>query len=409
MNLVKYNSEFGVNPVGFNNNGVICYFNSVLQSLLSCTSFVEKIENNTDTNNPMIKFLKELLYLHTELNKLLSQQKVELQRKVELQQKVELQRKVELQQKVDSQQANLSENADAENADAENASVENANIGNEDAENVSIGNPEVNDKDASDDSINDVKDKIQNMSILLWKVMVLVNKKKNKDFSFNGQQCASEGFNHLLGSIDEFSGIKNLFMHRYNTNLYCFDCSKWVSSVNNVSNVFVVNPELYMHQLDEFKQFDTKENNIFNELYNIDNLSKLNKYIIKQNSFVDKDYKCPKCNKKGEKYKLNYLVMIPEILVIMSKKYDNNLRKKEVLTEFPETLVFSGNNNNILTYTAVSQIEHSGNLNSGHYWSISKRRDGKWYMLNDSSVSESEFSPTKKTYMVFYHIVTLEK
>ena len=44
MNLEKYNSQLAVSPVGFRNTGVICYFNSVLQSLLSCTSFISKIK-----------------------------------------------------------------------------------------------------------------------------------------------------------------------------------------------------------------------------------------------------------------------------------------------------------------------------------------------------------------------------
>jgi ubiquitin C-terminal hydrolase len=358
MDLIKYNTEFSINPVGFHNNGVICYFNSVLQSLLSCTSFIEKVKHITNLNNPVIRFLNELIDLHMELTKL-----------------------------------DVNQNdKESENSDEEINTILELNEIKSD-----------NQTDAAQ-NINNIKKKIQMMGIILWKVMVLVNKKKNSDFSFNGQQCASEGFNHLLESIDEFTCIKNLFMHKYNTNLYCFDCSKWVSTVDNISNIFVVDPELYTHQLDEFKQFDIKENDIFNELYNISDLCKLNQYVIKQNSFVDKNYKCPKCNKIGEKYKLNYLVMIPEILVIMSKKYDNNLQKKEILTEFPETLMFSGNNNNILTYKAVSQVEHSGNLNSGHYWSISKRRDGNWYKLNDSSVCKSKFTPTKQTYMVFYHI-----
>jgi len=297
----------------------------MLQSLLSCTSFIEKVLAGSD-NNPVIKYLKELIKLHLELLK----------------------------------------------------------VDTEDEKNI--------------------KNKIQSMSVIIWKVMVLVNRKKNSNFAFNGQQCASEGFNHLLESIDECWDIKNLFTHRYNTNLYCFDCKKWVSSVDNIYNIFTVEPEMNVNQLEKFNEFDKKEESIFNKLYDIGELEKLNKYMIKQNSFVDADFKCPKCNNKGEKYKLNYLVMVPEILIVMSKKYDNNLEKKNINMDFPEHLSFKGNDE-ILKYGAVSQIEHSGNLNSGHYWSISKRKDGKWYILNDVNVSESEFKPTENTYMVVYHVL----
>ena len=324
MNLIAYDEELCIRPVGFNNNGVICYFNSMLQSLLSCTSFIDKIKN-TSTSNPVIKYLKELITLHMELLK-------------------------------------------------------------------------------SPDIDNVIKKRIHAMSIDIWKVMVLVNKKKNKDFTFNGQQCASEGYNHLMESIDDVFEIKNLFTHRYNTNLYCFDCSKWISSVNSINNIFTIDPELHVYQLDRFTAMDKFEENIFTELYNLCDLSDFNKYMIKQNSFVDADYKCPKCEKKGEKYKLNYLVMIPEILIVMAKKYDNNLKKKYIMTDFPKHLIFKGNNG-LLKYEAVSQIEHSGNLNSGHYWAISKRKNGKWYMLNDMTVNESEFKPTENTYIVVYHVI----
>lgn len=328
MDLIKYNENFCFTPIGFKNNGVICYFNSMLQSLLSCTSFIEKIIAEK-SNNPVITHLKELINLHLEL--LIKQNK-------------------------------------------------------------------------PDNNIEHINKRIYDMSIIIWHDMFLLNRQKNKNFNFNGQQCASEGFNNLINAIDECWSIRNLFTHRYNTNLYCFDCNKWVSSVNNVNNIFTIEPELEIKQLEKFSKFDEKENHIFNELYDLNNIGRLNKYMIKQNTFVDADYKCPKCNKKGEKYKLNYLVMIPEILIVMSKKYDNNLEKKNIMTDFPKYLLFRGNDG-ILKYEAVSQIEHSGNLNSGHYWSISKRKDDKWYILNDMNVSESEFKPTENTYMVVYHLL----
>jgi len=329
MNLEKYNSQLAVSPVGFRNTGVICYFNSVLQSLLSCTSFISKIkeEKLKHPSNTTLAEFNKLIDLYE-----------------------------------------------------------------------SLRNNE-NEKDIN----NLIISKIQQMSVSLWRTMAITNKQKNNNFSFNGQQCAGEGLNYLLDSMDEIKNIQSLFTHRYNANLYCFDCKKWVSKVNNTNNIFIVESNLHIHQLDEFKEFDKKEHEIFGKIYTPPNICKMNKYLIKQNTYVDKDYKCPKCEMKGEKYKLNYLVMIPEILVVMSKKYDNSMRKQNIFTDFPEKLSFSGNNGNILRYTAVSQIEHSGGLHGGHYWSISKRKDG-WYNCNDLSVSISQFKPTNNTYIVFYHL-----
>lgn len=42
--LIKYNPYYTVSPFGLNNTGVICYFNSMLQCLISCTSVLEKFD-----------------------------------------------------------------------------------------------------------------------------------------------------------------------------------------------------------------------------------------------------------------------------------------------------------------------------------------------------------------------------
>ena len=94
--------------------------------------------------------------------------------------------------------------------------------------------------------------------------------------------------------------------------------------------------------------------------------------------------------------------MAPEILIVLSKKY-NSKSKLNTFTEFTQFIEFNGTNG-ALKYEAVSQIEHSGGMNGGHYWCVSKRNDG-WYYLNDSSYVKKEFSVTNNTYIVFYHIV----
>ena len=109
------------------------------------------------------------------------------------------------------------------------------------------------------------------------------------------------------------------------------------------------------------------------------------------------------CKKKGEKYKINLLIMIPEILVIMSKKY-NTKEKIDIITEFPEHLVFDNTGGGIISYMAVAQIEHIGSKNSGHYWVICRRKGG-WFSINDMLISPSKFSPSSNTFMVFYHMI----
>lgn len=59
MSNIKYNPDLSPAPIGLPNTGVICYFNSFLQSLISCSSFIEVL-NNIKNPNPLCILLKRL-------------------------------------------------------------------------------------------------------------------------------------------------------------------------------------------------------------------------------------------------------------------------------------------------------------------------------------------------------------
>ena len=331
MSLVPYDIETEFTPFGFNNLGATCYFNAMLQSLLSCTSFTSELlkneENKKYNENPVARKLIELIKAALSLKESIS----------------------------DNHQEHL------------------------------------------------IKLNISNLSPDIWKEMVMFLCKKNgvKIQQFMaGQQCAGEGFHCLLESLDNCNAIQNIFLHRYKFMIYCDDCNKCVSTVDSMNNLFEVQPDLKTEQLEKFKRYDK----VCLEANSEYNNQEMNMFLAKQSGYVDKFYICPECKKDGEKYKISYLVMVPEVLVILSKKYTSE-RKLHINTEFPKTLEFAGlDSNTKLKYEAVSQIEHSGSLESGHYWAISRRNNG-WYKLNDNSVTKSEFNPTENTYIVFYHLV----
>jgi ubiquitin C-terminal hydrolase len=315
MDLVKYNKSLELPPFGFNNMGATCYFNAMLQSLFSCTAFIEELLNNKEeyNKNPITKYIIKIIELTRDLDR-------------------------------------------------------------------------TSDPDQSAE--------IAALSPRVWKEMVVYLCRKRQTSIgdiLSGQQCAREGFHCLLDALDEFRGIQNIFLHRYKTMVHCEKCNKWISDVDNMYNIFEVHPQLKTEQLEKFKQYDETEP------------ISMEKFLTKQSSYVDKDFTCTTCKDKSEKYNRNFLIMVPEILVVLSKKYTAGI-KLNVFTDFPEQLSFNGKNGTTLTYTAVSQIEHSGGLNGGHYWAISKRAGG-WFTLNDNGVSPAKFAPTKNTYIVFYHLV----
>jgi ubiquitin C-terminal hydrolase len=313
-----YSKKFELMPFGFHNMGATCYFNAMLQSLLSCTSFTQELIQNTNkyNNNPVAKKIIELIKLAT--TEITSKENTQLQEQLKM------------------------------------------------------------------------------YSPTIWQEMIKFVSIKNKisaDNFMKGQQCAREGFHYLMDSLEEFNDIRNLFLHRYKNMIHCFGCKKWVSDISSVCNLFEVQPDLKTEQLDIFKKYDSDETK-----------QTLNKFLIRQTSYVDKFYMCPNCKNKDEKYKITELVMIPEILVVLSKKYISN-HKLDIFTDFPKTMEFAKNNNDKLKYEAVSQIEHSGGLDGGHYWSVSRRKGG-WFNFNDNCYTSSTgFIPTNNTYIVFYHLI----
>lgn len=308
MTSIHYNKDFEISPFGFKNIGVTCYFNALIQSLLSCTSFTQKLIHKKEkySNNPVGKLLIELIEI------------------------------------------GINDNIDL-------------------------------------NTVRDYSPKI------LKKMVTMLHKKKNMSIHefMNGMQCAGEGYHYLLETLEEYQSIQNLFLHRYKSLIRCFNCKDWISKVECMYSLFEVEPGFKTEQLESFKK------------YHIDTPD-LNSYLSKQSSYVDNEFRCSRCNIKKERFRINVLVMVPEILVVMSKKY-NVEQKLNVYTEFPERMEFEGKDD-IMVYKAVAQIEHSGGRHGGHYWAICKRKDG-WYNLNDMSVVPSKFQPTNNTFIVMYNLI----
>ena len=319
----KYDSKYVPEPFGFRNLGATCYFNALLQSIISCSAFTKTLlkhkEEKEYKGNPVVCSLVQMAEV--------------------------------------------------------------------------MNNDEI--------PLEGKKKFFYNLAPTVWKAVFAKAMMRQDRVKFTpGQECAREGFHLFLEALEGLSEIQNLFLHRYQTLIFCQDCNKWVVNKECEYSLFEIQPTLISPQLVRFKDIDPN----YNKKQTLEN------FLKKQNSYVDEYFRCPDCKKVESKFQTTRLLMIPEILVVLSKKYDmRGLRKSHEVTEFPEGLNFEGKvedgrEQKSLKYDAVARIEHMGSMNGGHYNCHAKRKDGKWYLLNDSSVAEGSFTPTKNTYLVFYHI-----
>jgi ubiquitin C-terminal hydrolase len=271
-----YDNKFIPPASGLKNTGVICYFNSLLQGLLSCSSLNKYVIEHKTQNN-VVSSYREIL----------------------------------------------------------NKAFNNENY--------------------------------SNLSPKLWKSFIQIC--NNHKFG-RGQEDASEGLTLLLDSMNN-PEIDRLFEHRYQIITSCNNCNQTCSN-----------------QIDESFMIEIYESEIKN--------TNLNDYIISHNVEID-GYKCNFCNSVNT-IQNKKLSMLPEIIIVLFKKYD-----KKWNHNFPEILTFNSIYGK-MGYKLVSQTEHSGGRNGGHYWSHSLRNNGI-YNLNDTSCSKvNSFQKNNETYLLWYHI-----
>lgn len=136
-------------------------------------------------------------------------------------------------------------------------------------------------------------------------------------------------------------------------------------------------------------------------------------HLLKQVNALS-GFKCEKCAAAGRKvpaprtaFRLYEMRLIPPILVVLFNQYQGHRQRY-----FPQRFRVEGANKGVwLRYRQVAQIEHSGNLHSGHYWTRGLRRVQtivgpavQPHLLNDSQVSPGQgLMPTPSVYTVIYH------
>lgn len=116
----------------------------------------------------------------------------------------------------------------------------------------------------------------------------------------------------------------------------------------------------------------------------------------------EESWNCKKCKKKVTTKRKIRISKSPKNLIIHLKRFNTEiignkiyLKKNNTYVDYPET--FTKFNS---TYKLYSTICHSGNLNSGHYYTFNKINN-KWYLFNDSHISQKDLIK-ESSYLLFY-------
>lgn len=126
-------------------------------------------------------------------------------------------------------------------------------------------------------------------------------------------------------------------------------------------------------------------------------------------------YTCEKCNKKGETTKDVKIWTAPNYLIIHLKRFKQHPQgttKNSQLLDFPlkdlditQFISKDKEDANNYIYDLYAICQHSGSLDSGHYWASCKNLDGNWYNYNDTNVCKYNTTATLITsdaYILFY-------
>ena len=202
---------------------------------------------------------------------------------------------------------------------------------------------------------------------------------QNSIFYGYGQQDAHEFLVYLIDIINE-ELIKE---HKENPkNILGIDMDKLVNVILNTN----ISSIIYCEETSDKSKIKANENilslAIGNKPTNLEEC--LEKFQLIENLNGDRKWFNDKDNKYYDAYKRLYIKSYPKYLIIHFKRFNflNSSSKNNTLVEMHQQINL---NNDI--YKLRSIIFHMGNTGGGHYITIVNRND-KWYLCNDSSISE---------------------
>lgn len=136
----------------------------------------------------------------------------------------------------------------------------------------------------------------------------------------------------------------------------------------------------------------------------------LNNYF--DNDEIIKTWSCESCKKNGCS-KTIQAWDLPNYLIIHFKRFTNSGEKINTHIDFSiddlnltEWISDNKQDPNNYIYSLYAINYHSGNTQSGHYWSICKNLNNNWYIYDDANITKCKNTDnllTKDSYILFYY------
>lgn len=351
--MIPYNGELAPIPIGLNNTGVICYLNSFLQTLASCTAFIETVRANKE-------------YLHKTKTGIAIYKFV----------------------------ATITRNPSPPYSEIS-------------SEVLMALVADLRERRPNDRFGGGQESASETLTFLLEMMeppadMLVTGNQAGGDFT----DTAGSDFTDSSGNDSPVTikhEISNLFTNRFRCELHCKKCKAVVSTTteNSVNfNLFHIDrsPPKTSEEFSKAIRFHSS----ITEDYTCEKCPCWNcggKVVEKRGGPAI--WQCESCEavqKKCTAIRLYKLSLIPEIVFCMFNAYKNKVERY-----FPEEFRISSTDGGYMVYKLVGQIEHAGGLSGGHYWARGLRSGGNVFMLNDTGVTQSEFKNTANTYIVAYN------
>lgn len=132
---------------------------------------------------------------------------------------------------------------------------------------------------------------------------------------------------------------------------------------------------------------------------------------------LDIKYNCSSCHTKTNATKKLSILQFPNVLAIQLKRFKHNNQSVKIesfikfpmfinMNEFSTSYAINKTEDSSLNYELFGVICHIGSVNTGHYVTVTKNSEGKWFKFDDSVVTLMTWEQVSqlKAYLLFYMV-----